>query len=515
MSSKISINDLKDQNLSNDEIIELLSDILGSDDIHNYEEEIKFLSDKYNDFYSDMPLSMILITDRVRYKIPELIKYFMIMETPYILLHILNVKHNRDDSDILSYYDRINDIFSHIPNKNEIDDIRRKIEDVQREIIEAENKLLNINNNGLETNDQLVRNNQINGKALYTMIRHLDELELEYNEYAPIPDYIRKFDIDVYNLPYYRERILDIKNDSQIIDVMLEDINNAGFIMNDINGREKLINILKNMTEGNKEYFKSQMTVDYEQLIMLRKNKDLTRLYGPVNVRLDDEYKIFDIENLDEYTFGGPRMFLDTKMEYDETTDTGGNDWFTGNCDNCERRIRHFFHAVREPYFSGGWRGCYCSWDCVYNNVTAILRVTVDSEEKESVIDLLTEDTRKNIDVTITLINVYAKWLDEVGIADRDFVTEEEIVYDIQEPFVEDESYVKNPEGDLYGGDEYEQNQLLAINEIDDLYISIPDTYPVIEEYSIIEEDQDVDVDQSGMDSAKDMISNMGKLVIN
>jgi len=107
MSSKISINDLKDQNLSNDEIIELLSDILGSDDIHNYEEEIKFLSDKYNDFYSDMPLSMILITDRVRYKIPELIKYFMIMETPYILLHILNVKHNRDDSDILSYYDRI------------------------------------------------------------------------------------------------------------------------------------------------------------------------------------------------------------------------------------------------------------------------------------------------------------------------------------------------------------------------------------------------------------------------
>lgn len=507
MSSKISINNLKEQNLSNDDIIEILSDILESDEIYNYEEEIKFLSDKFNDFYSDMPLSMILINDRVRYKIPELIKYFIIMETPYILLHILNVKHNRDDPDILTYYDRINDIYSHIPDKNEINDIRRKIEDVQREIIDAENKLLDLNDNGTDTNDQLVRNNQINGKALYTMIRHLDELELEYNEYAPIPKYIDKFDIDLENLPEYSERILNINNNEQIADVMLEDVNNAGFDMNGENKRQKLINILNRLNEGNKEYLISQMTVDYEQLILLRKNKDLTRLYGPVNVRLDDDYKIFDIENLHEYRLGGPRMFLDTRMEYDETTDDNTDEWFTGNCANCERRIRYYFHAVREPYFSGGWRGCYCSWDCVYEDVTAILKVNIDPEDKENTIDLLTEDTRKNIEVTVTLINVYAKWIDEVGIADRDFVTDDEAYYDLPEYFIDEGiqegDYVKDPEGYLYSEDNQEQS--LAINELDELFISIPEG----EEYPITELEQNEEENQFELNSVLDIISNI------
>lgn len=39
--------------------------------------------------------------------------------------------------------------------------------------------------------------------------------------------------------------------------------------------------------------------------------------------------------------------------------------WFTGRCDNCNRKIRDLSHAVRYPAKDGGWKGCYCSFYCV------------------------------------------------------------------------------------------------------------------------------------------------------
>lgn len=434
MLSKISIDSLKEENLTNDKIIDLLTEILESDEIYKYEEEIKYLSEEFNEFYSDKPLSMILITERVKYNIQMLIKYFTILQTPYIDLHILNIKHNKNDADILSYYDRINDIFSHIPNKNEINDIREKIENVQREIIDTENELLDKHKRS-SMNDQLNLNNLNNGISLYSMTRHLDELEIEYNEYAPIPSYIREFDIDVDNLPKYKERNLKNLTDNDITEILLEDVDNAGMEIGIEDKGKKLLDLVKNLGIGDKEYLVSQMTIDYTQLALLRKDKDLTRFYGPVNARLDDDYKTFDIENLEEYELGGPRMFIDTRMEYDETTDSYKDEWFTGYCDYCNRRIKYFFHAVREPYFSGGWRGCFCTWDCVYENVTAIINIKVDDDDVNDNIDLLSDDTRKNIDVTVTLINVYAKWLDEVGIADREPFEDEdenESEYDVK-----------------------------------------------------------------------------------
>lgn len=40
-------------------------------------------------------------------------------------------------------------------------------------------------------------------------------------------------------------------------------------------------------------------------------------------------------------------------------------DWFTGNCDYCNKKIRHYYQAVRKPVITGGWIGCYCSWSHV------------------------------------------------------------------------------------------------------------------------------------------------------
>lgn len=53
----------------------------------------------------------------------------------------------------------------------------------------------------------------------------------------------------------------------------------------------------------------------------------------------------------------------------------GGNldelEWFTGRCDyyKCSKYIRKRHYAVRMPIETGGWRGCYCSFDCVREEV--------------------------------------------------------------------------------------------------------------------------------------------------
>jgi len=44
-------------------------------------------------------------------------------------------------------------------------------------------------------------------------------------------------------------------------------------------------------------------------------------------------------------------------------------DWFTGVCEKCVSKIPFRHWAVREPHYWGGWRGCYCSWDCVLDDL--------------------------------------------------------------------------------------------------------------------------------------------------
>lgn len=70
------------------------------------------------------------------------------------------------------------------------------------------------------------------------------------------------------------------------------------------------------------------------------------------------------------------RMFICNQYELDdddlEIDDNLNNevDWFTGECRICGKRIGERKWAVRLPLKfdvdeDGGWKGCYCSWDCV------------------------------------------------------------------------------------------------------------------------------------------------------
>lgn len=105
--------------------------------------------------------------------------------------------------------------------------------------------------------------------------------------------------------------------------------------------------------------------------------------YGPVNTRLTTS----NIQTkCDKY--GGCRML--TCIEF-ETCDLNGEeidimsvdnqgiivDWFRGSCDDCGKRISSKECAVRKPLKNGGWRGCYCSFDCleayIEDNIDAMM----------------------------------------------------------------------------------------------------------------------------------------------
>lgn len=43
-------------------------------------------------------------------------------------------------------------------------------------------------------------------------------------------------------------------------------------------------------------------------------------------------------------------------------------DWFTGVCQECHEKIEKKHYALRIPQLDGGWKGCYCSFECIEND---------------------------------------------------------------------------------------------------------------------------------------------------
>lgn len=84
----------------------------------------------------------------------------------------------------------------------------------------------------------------------------------------------------------------------------------------------------------------------------LKKDKNIFHLLGPSNA-------ILDVDN----EYGGERMLTSRYRDYIEE-EGRYFDWFTGSCDECYKKIKYRWYAVRKPVIIGGWFGCFCSWDC-------------------------------------------------------------------------------------------------------------------------------------------------------
>lgn len=98
-----------------------------------------------------------------------------------------------------------------------------------------------------------------------------------------------------------------------------------------------------------------------EELFRIAGPSHLGNLQGWLDSRSDDPC----------LRYGGHRMLLCVcQANIDEDGEPLFDDpelvvWFTGRCDFCNRLIRELHHALRLPVTSGGWRGCYCSPDCL------------------------------------------------------------------------------------------------------------------------------------------------------
>jgi len=119
--------------------------------------------------------------------------------------------------------------------------------------------------------------------------------------------------------------------------------------------------------------------------ITLFDDRPLFNEYGPVNTIYTVITK--DHEHICS-KYGGCRMFLCT--EFEQLNSNGYeidcmaveeqyivSDWFRGSCDECMHKIEHKHHAIRLPLRHGGWKGCYCSIECmkpyITDKITAVM----------------------------------------------------------------------------------------------------------------------------------------------
>lgn len=107
--------------------------------------------------------------------------------------------------------------------------------------------------------------------------------------------------------------------------------------------------------------------MNYLKVSSLEESKDVdhlvNRVFGPAN-RFSDKNCISNPNK------NGPCRMLQClclESNFDDENVYSLNEWFTGICDNysCSKRIKDRSHAIRIPVEGGGWKGCFCCFDCM------------------------------------------------------------------------------------------------------------------------------------------------------
>ena len=175
----------------------------------------------------------------------------------------------------------------------------------------------------------------------------------EYNIDSEVPEYLKDFGLVVSKEPPVNDKVDEkINMDSSKLAKLLLEFSKEYFIIQE---NENLKNIEEKLNNMSPEELNSLIAnMENEHTIKL------FRIYGPSNAFNDE-----NIPNQD-------RMFICTYYDYDLDTlhefDFDNQDspnWFEGYCDFCNKKITNYRHSVRIPMINGGWKGCFCSWECV------------------------------------------------------------------------------------------------------------------------------------------------------
>jgi hypothetical protein len=119
-----------------------------------------------------------------------------------------------------------------------------------------------------------------------------------------------------------------------------------------------------------KKYMNSFLSQDMMDL--LNKNDELLQVLGPANPLVGGDFT--QLEHVC-FKYGGCRMLFCNCFEGDIVNPQDDDSqpyypnipqWFTGKCKQCNRKIHKRCYAVRRPLPQGGWRGTYCSWNCLH-----------------------------------------------------------------------------------------------------------------------------------------------------
>jgi len=132
--------------------------------------------------------------------------------------------------------------------------------------------------------------------------------------------------------------------------------------------REKLEKLTLKQREEYMSSFLSQDMMD-----KMYENEILFQILGPVNPLVNGDFS--QMKHVC-FKYGGCRMFFCNCFEseilaQDQETDSTSYypnipQWFTGKCQKCKRKINKRCYSVRRPLPQGGWRGTYCSWNCIH-----------------------------------------------------------------------------------------------------------------------------------------------------
>ena len=187
-------------------------------------------------------------------------------------------------------------------------------------------------------------------------------------------------------------------SDSDIINFLTQGLKDSGIEIVDNNEMETAKKIIAKELKNPK--IRSELIaplLENQNNTNLQNNQLLFKIFGPSNPMVGHSYPDDNISS----KFGGARMFLFNLFDYDEEYDKI-IDWFTGNCYQCKLKILQRWHAVRLPSPMGGWKNCYCSWECVEADL-------IETENSTDEKDILSHK----------LLNIFKEETLKIGIQDR------------------------------------------------------------------------------------------------
>jgi hypothetical protein len=256
----------------------------------------------------------------------------------------------------------------------------------------------------------------------------------KYSDYSAVPPWILKEKVTQKRIEEY----VNAMNDSEYVYIPLPEPKEAAkliiksFDKNWLKHMKKRITkeglkvlTIENMEEVTTEAYEnatsdifrfSMMPDDVLEKVFFSKDNDLQakRILG-----LSNPFTFSPAEGENS------RMYFN--LTYLKKDKSGRRDvhWFTGNCDYCNRKIRHYWYAVRKPVINGGWEGCFCSWKHVRKSLPIIPNEFLERFAPSTIVE--------------RMILYFENEIAKVGVYERDEVIEEEDTYgQLTEEMLED-----------------------------------------------------------------------------